>query len=246
MNSKIVLPKFVRKSSPVFKHFLPLDQVTYQKVLSNKIIAFSTLEKKQQGEMLMISMIRQDEAELWKSCQELLGNIFNSIEPKLRGFFRFELLSVEMAEDWDDFQWGEFSKGMVELAHELSIGESQFAQYCSVFGIFTKHAYEDFGKISFNPHVKIFDKDSDQLDTTLSSLIRESQREQGFQGRNQLIFYDLSRQPLYDRQNLSQQLRIDKMGQKLDSNLGTSVTEVYIIDKNGLHQLFQKSQMELF
>ncbi len=246
MNSRIVLPKFVRKSSPVFKHFPQLDQVNYHGVLQDKIIAFDTCQQDQEGKLLMASIIRQEEAELWSSFQELLSNIFTSIEHKLRGFFRFELLSVEMSEDWDRFQWKEFSKGMIDLAHELSIGESQFAQYCSVFGIFTKHAYEDFGKISFNPHAKVFDKGAEQLDVLLLRLIRESQREQDFRGMNRLIFYDLSRVPLYDQQNQQQMTRIDKMGQKLDANSGTSLTEIHIIDKNGRHQLFQKSQLELF
>ena len=246
MKSKIILPKFVRKSSPVFKHFLQLDQVTYHGALTDKIIVFETLEKETSGKMFMVNIVRQDEAELWKSCQELLVNIFQSIEVKLQGIFRFEMLSVEMSEDWDNFLWREFSKGMLDLARELSIGESQFAQYCSIFGVLTKHADEDFGKIGFNPQVKIFDDESERLDVLLARLIRESQRDQDFTGNKHLVFYDLSREPLYDLQNQQQRMRIEAMGKKLDADSGMLLTEVCIVDNKGIHPLFQKSQMELF
>ena len=243
---ELVLPKFIRKSSPVFQHFLQLDKVVYRGILQDKITAFDTLKQNQSGKLLMANIIRKDESELWKSCQELLGTIFNSIEPKLRGIFHFEMLSVEMNEDWDNFLWREFSKGMTELAHELSVGESQFAQYCSIFGVLTKHADEDFGKISFNPQVKVFDKEPEELDSLLLRLIRESQQNQDFKGMNQLVFYDLSRKPLYDLDNHKQSLRLNKMGKKLDADSGTSLTEIFIVDNAGLHPLFQKSQLELF
>ncbi|VAX38177.1 hypothetical protein MNBD_UNCLBAC01-597 [hydrothermal vent metagenome] len=246
MSLSIVLPKFIRKSSPVFKHFLSLDEVVCRGVFNEKIIVFDVKEQNQSGKMLMMSIIRQDEIELWKSAQELLNNIFTSIEQKLQGIFRFELLSIAMNEDWKSFQWGEFSKGICDLAHELSIGESQFVQYCSIFGILTKHAYEDFGKITFNPQVRTFDRAPENLDASLMRLIRESQREQGFKGRSQLIFYDLSREPLYDTQNVKQAAQLSKMDKKLNANAETVLTEVYVIDKNGLHRLFQKMQMELF
>ncbi len=243
---ELVLPKFIRKSSPVFKHFLSLESVTYRGIGQDKTVTFDTLKQNQSGKLLMVNIIRKEESELWKSCQELLGTIFNAIESKIRGIFHFEILSVAMNEDWDNFLWREFSKGMTELAHELSVGKSQFVQYCSIFGVLTKYADEDFGKIGFHPQVKIFDKEAEELDGLLLRLIRESQRSQDFKGMKQLVFYDLSRVPLYNVDNQKQRLRLDKMGKKLDADAGTLLTEIFIVDNTGLHPLFQKSQLELF
>ncbi|MCK5580132.1 MAG: hypothetical protein KAJ18_02550 [Candidatus Omnitrophica bacterium] len=242
---QLIFPRFLRKSSPVFKHFLQLDEVFYCGLLNNKIIAFDTGKQSQAGKVFMASIIREEEAELWNSFQGLIANIFASVEPKLHGFFCFELLSVEMSEEFDSFQWNEFSAGITDLARQINAGESKFVQYCSLLGVLTKHAYEDYGKISFSPHVKVVDNNPEELNVSLEPLIKENQRSESLRGTHQLIFYDLSRRPLYNAQNKSQAEQLQKISRKLEHNSRTTITEVYIVDKDGLHPLFQKSQLEL-
>ena len=126
MNNIIQFPKFLRKTSPVFQHFPQFDEVHYTGPLNGKIMVFSTQEGSHKGEVLMMSLIRKDEAELWQAFRGLIMDILSSIEPKLVGIFRFQLLSIAMAEDLEKFQWKEFSQGIRDLSREIPVGESRF------------------------------------------------------------------------------------------------------------------------
>jgi hypothetical protein len=241
----IQFPKFLRKSSPVFKHFLQFDEVHYGGPLNGKIMVFSTQEQSQKGEMLMMSLIRKDEAELWQAFRGLIMDILASIEPKLVGIFRFQLISIAMSEDLEKFQWKEFSQGMRDLAREIPVGESRFVQYCSLLGVLTKHAYEDEGRIQFDSHVQILDEEPEDLDAPLERLIKLDRKGAALSGKRKFVFYDLSRRPLYDPQNSTQGQRLQKLSRKLDTVDSTSLSEVFVIDHNGCHSLFAKSQMEM-
>jgi hypothetical protein len=245
MNNFITIPKFLRKSSPVFKHFLDIEDVSYDGMINEKIISLSIKEKDRKGRILMISMIHQDEAESWEAFRELISGLLTDVEAKLHGIFRFELLSIHMTENLEKFQRVEFLQGMTQLAHNMSVGKPQFVQYCSILGVLTKHAMEDFGKINFKPQVQVLDYKPEELDIPLERLMKAGQMEKTFTGMNRLIYYDLSRRPLYDPQNKQQAEAIIRMGRKFDRDLSTALTEVAVIDQNGLHPLFQKSQFEM-
>ena len=64
-------------------------------------------------------------------------------------------------------------------------------------------------------------------------------------GKRKFVFYDLSRQPLYDPLNTTQSQRLQKLSRKLDTIDSTSLSEVFVIDHHGCHSLFAKSQMEM-
>lgn len=245
MKSIIQLPKFLRKSSPVFKHFPQLDEVHFCATSNEKIMTFSTLEQSHKGEMLMMSLIRKDEAELWQACRGLITDILYSIEPHMVGIFRFQLISIAMSEDMEKFQWKEFAQGMRDLGREIPVGQSRFVQYCSLLGVLTKHALEDESRINFDPHVKVLDENPEELDAALERLIKLDRKDASFTGARKLVFYDLSRQPLYDHLNQQQSQRLQKLSRKMDSLPATSLSEVFIIDQKGCHSLFAKSQMEM-
>lgn len=245
MKKIIDFPKFLRKSSPVFKHFLQFDEVFYTGTFGEKIMMFAVKEQTHKGEMFMMSLIRKDEAELWQAFRELIVNILTSIEPKIVGIFRFQLISVAMAEDLEKFQWKEFSQGMRDLAREIPVGESRFVQYCSLLGVLTKLAYEDEGRIQFDPHVQILEQEPEELDVPLERMIKLDRKDATLGGKRRFVFYDLSRHPLYDRQNQPQSARLQKLGRKLDMIPSNSLSEIFIVDQNGCHTLFAKSQMEM-
>ncbi|MEW5895829.1 MAG: hypothetical protein AB1650_08785 [Candidatus Omnitrophota bacterium] len=244
MSELIVIPKFLRKSSPVFKYFMDIDDLAYDGISGDGIISFTTNEKSRKGKILMISMIQKQEAEIWQAYQELMADLLAAVEVKLHGIYRFELLSMHMDEKMEKFQRDEFLKGMTELALGMAAGKPQFVQYCSILGILTKHEIEDYGKISFRPRMQILDYKAEELDIPLERLIKANQTNQAFSGVKRLIFYDLSRQPLYDCQNEQQSGALARLGRKFDRDLSTTLTEVAIIDRNGQHTFFQKSQME--
>lgn len=245
MTKSIAIPQFIRKSSAVFKHFSSLNEVHFCGTLNGKIIVFKTQEGAQKGEMLMMSLIRQDEAELWQACRELIVDILFSIEPQITGLYRFELLSIAMSEDLEKFQWKEFAQGMRDLAREIPVGQSRFVQYCSLLGVLSRHGDEDAGKVLFDPHVQILDQKPQELDVPLERLLKLDRKDASLSGKRQFVFYDLSRSPLYDRQNSEQSGRLQKLSRKMDALLSTSLSEVFVIDKNGCHSLFARSQLEM-
>lgn len=245
MIKTIAIPKFIRKSSPVFAHFPRLDEVEFAGALNEKIMAFKAREGSTNSEMLMMSIIRKDEAELWQACRGLIIDILASIEPRMVGIFKFQLLSIAMSEDMQKFQWKEFSEGMRELAREIPIGQSRFVQYCSLLGVLSKLALEDEARILFDPHVQVLDIEAEELDVALEKLLKYDRNDASLSGKRQLVFYDLSRQPLLNRANALQASRLQKLNRKLDAGGSVSLCEIAVIDKNGCHGLFTKSQMEL-
>jgi hypothetical protein len=193
----------------------------------------------------MMSLIRKDEAELWQAFRGLITDILMSIEPKMAGIYRFQLISFAMSEDLEKFQWKEFSQGMRDLAREIPMGESRFVQYCSLLGVLTKLAYEDEARIQFDPHVKVLEQDPEELDVPLEMMLKLDRKNAALSGKRRFVFYDLSRHPLYDRNNQVQSLRLQKLSRKLDTVLSNALSEVFIVDQKGCHILFAKSQMEM-
>lgn len=245
MNKPILLPKFLRKSSPVFKHFPLLDEINFGGSFHEKIMVFSTLEGISKAQMLMMSIIRKDEAELWQAFRGLITDILISIEPRMVGIFRFQLLSIAMSEDLEKFQWKEFSQGMRDLAREIPVGESRFVQYCSLLGVLSKLALEDEARIQYDPHVQVLDIEPEELDTAIEKLIKYDRKDAALTGKRKLIFYDLSRHPLLNRTHELQSVRLQKLSRKLDAMPSTSLSDIFIVDANGCHSLFAKSQMEM-
>lgn len=246
MKPIISVPKFLRKSSPVFKHFPQLDEVNYTgSSLGEKIMMFQTMEGGQKGELSMMSIIRKEESELWQACRGLIVDILTSIEPRMVGIFKFQLLSIAMSEDMERFQWKEFSDGMRELGREIPIGQSRFVQYCSMLGVLTKHAIEDEARIMFDPHVQVLEREPEELDSALEKLIKLDRKDATLSGKCRLVFYDLSKNPLYNRSHEEQGRRLQRLSRKMDAFPSTSLNEVFIIDNNGCHSLFVKSQMEM-
>ncbi len=245
MKTVIALPQFLRKRSSIFKFFPQFDKVIYCGLSREKTNMFLTIEGSRESKMLIASFIRQDEAELWGACQELFKDILTSIEPALHGIFHFELLSVEMSQKLEAFQWKEFAKGMTDLSREIPTGETRFVQYCSILGVLTKHADEDYGKISFKPHVNIFYNEPAEIAQDLERMVKEQLSDTSFKGRCRLIFYDLSRQPLYSSQNFEQSVQLQRLSRRLDANRSSTINEIAIIDTTGLHELFKQSQLEM-
>lgn len=244
MKAVITLPQFLRRKSSIFKHFPQLDHVTYCGVSNEKALVFSTVEGSRTGTMLLIPFIRQDESELWESCKDLFLNIFTSIEPTLHGIFRFDLLSIEMSDKLAAFQWKEFAKGMQDLTREIPLGESRFVQYCSILGVLRKHAYEDFGKIAFSPHLKVLQNTND-IAQDLGPIIREQQSEASSMAIYRIILYDLSRQELYSNCNPELPTQLQHTCLKLDSTLPSGIGEIFLIDNQGIHNIFQRKQLEM-
>lgn len=245
MQKIMPLPSFLRKRLPLFQYAPSFDKVDFCGLSKERIFTFQTEENGEKGKLFFRSFIRKEESDIWKGCQELVGSILLQIEPKISGILRFELISIEMSEDFEKFQWHEFAQGMTDLSKKLGLGETQFVQYCSLFGTLTKHAYEDFGKITFTPLVSIFDREPAELSSVLERMIRELQKDDALSGRRQLIFYDLSRTPMYNPQNALQMKALKKMSDKIDNDPSTTLDEVGVIDSNGYHRIFIKSQLEM-
>lgn len=245
MTPTIVIPKFIRKSSAVFKHFPTFDDVHFEGTLNSKIMVFKTQEVARKGELLMMSLIRKDEVELWQACRGLIIDILASIEPKMTGVYRFQLLSIAMSENMEKFQWKEFAQGMRDLAREIPLGGAKFVQYCSLLGVLSKHHDEDDGKVLFDPHVQVLEEEPEEMDIPLGRMLKLDRKDAALSGKRNFIFYDLSRTPLLDRQNQLQCSRLQKLSRKMDALISTSLSEMSVIDKNGCHSLFAKSQMEM-
>ncbi|HBR15336.1 MAG TPA: hypothetical protein DD723_07325 [Candidatus Omnitrophica bacterium] len=218
---------------PLFARLPSFEDVIYKGALQDKIMSFETLLSGSPGLVLVMTVIRQEEVLLWDSCREMLKNSLAAAEPRIRGVFIFDLLSIEMAQGLDIFQWGELTQLIINHSRKTQAGQSRLIKYCSVYGLLTKKSDVDWGKIQLCDHVKVFDKDPEQVPLMIKKFFKICLSYAG-QRRLQGVFWDLSREPIFIQDHQQQIEGVKQLMEKFKNESRTgALVDFYIMDKNG-------------
>lgn len=184
--------------------FLPAYDHLYYKGISDRLLYCEGVTGEEREDVFIEYIIRRDEATLWQACSQMVEFHVSSVKEKVKGSFSFDLVGLEFYEGLSDSDWSHMRELIFNHAQKLKVTESTWIKYRSLYGILKKHTLLDWGKISFSHCVRVLDVLPEKLDLHIKKLRKG--RSKGY-----IMLHDLSRMPLFDRDNIVQQERLRKL-----------------------------------
>jgi len=214
----------------LFSGFPAWKSVVYSKEMTPKILRFEVTEGDMSQPLYLAAIISKEEKMAWQSFQDVLEHTMGLAQNKMRGFFGFDVLSVDIQTGIRNFDPKALSQLIINHARDLGPGQKTLLRYGQVFALLHYRAPAEWGKIEVKTHVEFFSQtpafaevttdsvraalrgagaknkksSGDQLDLLLKKLLRESGEEP-----NAIYFLqDLSHHPIWDPTNEIQQQRV--------------------------------------
>ncbi len=214
----------------LFSAFPSWKSIDYKKEVTPKILRFEVQEGEEMRPLYLASIISKEEKIAWQSFQDVLEHTMKAAQNNVRGFFGFDVLSVDLQNGTRNFDPKALSQLIVNHARGFGPDQKTLIRFGQLFSLLHYRAPAEWGKIEVKTHVEFFapgpaspevtetsvraalmgsgakNKNSlgDQIDLFLKKLLRESGREP-----NAIyIVHDLSVQPVWDPANELQQQRV--------------------------------------
>jgi hypothetical protein len=211
--------------------------ISYTKELTPKILRFEVAEETGTRPLYLASIISKDEKMAWQSFQDVLEHTTGLAQNNMRGFFGFDVLSVDIQDGVRNFNPKALSQLIINHARDLGPDQKALIRYGQLFALLHYRAPAEWGKIEVKTHVDFFSQASatrevteasvraalmgsgtknknssgDQLDLLLKKLLNEERLPAGRQGKESnaiYIVHDLSVHSVWDPANEVQQQRV--------------------------------------
>jgi len=236
----------------LFSGFPSWKGVAFKKELTPKILQFEITEKEEVSRSLYLaSIISKEEKMAWQSFQDVLDHTMGFAQSGLRGFFGFDVLSVDIQAGIRNFSPNDLSKLMINHARGLGPDQKTLIRYGQLFALLHYRAPANWGKVEVKTHVEFFSQESTaslsndvseasvraallggnvrkksqggQFDLLLKKLLNES----GKESDAIYIVHDLSVHPVWDETNEVQQQRVRTWIEKEQQSRGGTLSEIY-------------------
>lgn len=211
--------------NPIFTSLPAFDEIDFKGLDSSGVMVFQAKQNDQSVNILVQSIIRNDESVLWDSCLELLKYSCEAASAQMSGIFSLELLSIELTEGFEIFRGQDLTKLIVDQSKRIVPGESRLIQYCSSFWLFTKLVDEDWGRIDLRTSIHILEYSDDKLDHIVKKLLKAKDDACD----KWLILLDLSRNQVYDENNTEQKARLTALSNHFTQDLFSLHINKFII-----------------
>ena len=215
----------------IFSGFPSWKSIAYQKELTPKILKFEITVAEEARPLYLASIISKDEKMAWQSFQDVLEHTMGLAQNNMRGFFGFDVLSVDIQDGIRNFDPKALSQLLINHSRGLGPDQKVLIRYGQLFALLHYRAPAEWGKIEVKTHVEFFSQESTsslstdvseasvraallgggmtkkaggQLDLLLKKLLNES----GGEPRAIYILHDLSLNLVWDRTNEVQQERV--------------------------------------
>jgi len=233
----------------IFSSFPSLEAISYKKELAPKILSFEARDREEVRPLYLASIISKEEKMAWQSFQDVLEHTMGFAQATVRGFFGFDVLSVDIHSGMRGFDPKALSQLIVNHARGLGPDQKTLIRYGQLFALLHYRAPADWGKIEVKTHVEFFSQaatssevteasvkaalmgsgyknknsSGDQLDLLLKKLLKESGKE-----KNAIyLVHDLSVHPVRDPANELQQQRVRVWLEKEQESCGGVLPEIY-------------------
>lgn len=233
----------------LFSGFPSWRSISYQKELTPKILRLEVQDQEEIRPLYLASIISKNEKMAWQSFQDVLEHTVGLAQSGLRGFFGFDVLSVDIQTGIRNFDPKALSQLIVNHARDLGPDQKVLIRYGQLFALLHYRAPAEWGKVEVKTHVEFFsqaaaspdvteasvraalmgsgsrNKNSpgDQLDLLLKKLLKESTQEP-----NAIyLMHDLSLYSVWDPANELQQQRVRVWLEKEKQARGGSLPEIY-------------------
>ncbi|GEM_PF-1124305 len=195
--------------------------------------------------ILTTMVIRSEEGFVWASFSELFGRAVKDAAEKMRGFYGFTLLSLDLSNRIEAFDASAFATLLGNHGRKLTVGESAVIPFGACCGILKKRMEESWGKIDVTYPLQVFRKAPSELDALVKKMFKLclATGEHAIISRAVLVISDLSRTPLFQFGEEIQTERLRTCLHKGKAALGERFPEIYVCDRNGRVELGAQFQI---
>jgi len=214
----------------LFSGFSSWASIIYSKEVAPKILRFEVTEGEAVRSLYLASIISKEEKMAWQSFQGVLDHTMGLAQNSMRGFFGFEVLSVDIHNGMQNFDPKALSQLIINHSRNLGPDQKALIRYGQLFALLHYRAPAEWGKVEAKTHVEFFSQvpaspeateasvraalmgsgtksknsPGDQLDLFLKKLLRESDQEPSAI----YIVHDMSLHSIWDPANELQQQRV--------------------------------------
>jgi len=229
------------QNSNLFKCLPIFDAIHYHGHPDGKVQIYKATREGEECALLVLSIIRQDEAILWESAEDLLGRSVVDAALRVQGVFTFDLLTFDFHHEIKTFNYNELAIVIVNHSLKLKPGTQRLIKYSSAYGILQKMVDEPWGKIVFKTAVEVYKNKPEFLYSLLKRMFQLLE----YPNAPLIIFInDLSSQPIYDPNN---KIQVDRLRQVIDDRYKSAIEclpEVFIQDNNGVRELMSGLELD--
>lgn len=231
----------------LFSGFSSWKAMVYKKELTPKILHFEVQDGEEVRPLYLASIISKEEKMAWQSFQDVLERTMGFAQNGIRGFFGFDVLSVDLRTGMRNFDPKALGQLIINHSRDLGPDQKTLIRYGQLFALLHYRAPAEWGKIEVKTHVEFFSQASasaeateasvraalmgsgaknknspgDQMDLLLKKLLKTS----GQEPRAIHLVHDLSIQPLWDPENNIQQQRVRAW---LEKEQQAGLPEIYL------------------
>ncbi len=218
-------------SANIFSGFPSWKSVVYAGEVTPKILKFEVMtEGEDPRPLYLASIISKEEKMTWQSFLDVLEHTTKFAQQGLRGFFGFDILSVDIQGGMRNFDPKALSQLLINHSRNLGPDQKALIRYGQLFALLHYRAPADWGKVEVKTHVEFFrqapasfevtessvraalmgagatnrSSSGDQLDLLLKKILKEG----GSEARAIYLVHDLSVSPAWDPVNKVQQQRM--------------------------------------
>jgi hypothetical protein len=152
----------------IFSGFSSWKSMTFLGELTPKILKFEvTVAEEEPRPLYLALIISKEEKMAWQSFQDVLEHTVSLAQKSMRGFFGFDVLSVDIQTGIRNFNPSDLSKLMINHARELGPDQKVLIRYGQLFALLHYRAPapacrpgREWGKIEVKTHVEFFSQES--------------------------------------------------------------------------------------
>jgi len=140
----------------IFSGFSSWKSIAYQKEVTPKVLQFEVQDGESLRPLYLASVISRDEKTAWQSFQNVLDHTATIAQSGMRGFFGFDVLTVDIQEGLRNFDPKALGQLLINHARALGPGQKTLIRYGQLFGLLHYRAPAEWGKIEMKTHVDFF------------------------------------------------------------------------------------------
>ena len=238
--SEINLAPLNFQDSALLKHLPKFQSIIYKGEIQPKIRNFEVSREGKTSTLIVQEIIRSEEGLIWTSCRTILERVAKMAAAQVRGFFEWNILSLELKEGLEHLNIEDFTSLLVNKARKLNPGEIEWIQYGKFLGFLKKRINENWGKIDLETAVEVFHKLPSQLDLLVKKLLKETE---SFPEKT-LVIQDLSHAPLFRFGEEEQTERMRKFLEKYKATSSNILPDIYMVHNQRAIELFAQFELK--
>ncbi len=220
-------------SSPTFGILPKFSSVRLKEFIDDKIQHYQVSREERDATLLGLTVIRKDDESVWEACEDLLGRSVKDASPQVHGVYRFRLLGFDVHNEINRFNFQDLTQLIINHSRKLQTGQEVLIKYCSCYGLLRKTLDEQWGKITFQPNVYIFDKDPQEIDLFIKRIVNAAHY---VNPPLIVVINDQSLNPIWDVKNELQKERLQQYLQKSFAE-AEERPEIYLHDRQKTTEL---------